>query len=276
MADQKTTQLDENTSPAITDVSYIVDDPGGTAKSEKITLDNLLNDGLITVLGTITSGDADAAVSAASTTVAGKTEYATVAETTTGTSEALAVTPKGLKDGVHSAIGKKTVMVPASSMTPASTSGCANIAQIELTAGQPELYTLDFDDGADEYALFYLTFPKGWDEGTITFQVWWTSTAADTDGVAWGLQGVALSDGDAHETAYGTAVVVTDDAQSIANDVYITGESSAVTIAGTPAADDICYFRIFRDVDDGNDDMAEDAKLIGIKIFYTLDAGSDE
>ena len=49
----------------------------------------------------------------------------------------------------------------------------------------------------------------------------------------------------------------------------------AVTIAGTPAVGDICYFRIFRDVSDANDDMAEDARLIGVKLFFTTDAAND-
>jgi len=70
-------------------------------------------------------------------------------------------------------------------------------------------------------------------------------------------------------------VVVTDDNISAAEDLLVTSESSAITIAGTPADDDICYFRVFRDVSDGNDDMAEDARLIGLKLFYTTDAAND-
>jgi len=42
MADSKITALDENTTPVGTDILPIVDDPSGTAKTEKITLDNLL------------------------------------------------------------------------------------------------------------------------------------------------------------------------------------------------------------------------------------------
>ena len=50
----------------------------------------------------------------------------------------------------------------------------------------------------------------------------------------------------------------------------MTVESGALTIAGSPAAGDLCYFNIERDVSDTNDDMAEDARLVGIKIFYTI------
>ena len=55
----------------------------------------------------------------------------------------------------------------------------------------------------------------------------------------------------------------------------VTSESSALTIAGSPADDQLCYFQINRETTDGNDDMAEDARLIGIKLFFTTDAKND-
>lgn len=42
MADAKLTALTENTTPALTDDLYIVDDPGGTPASQRITVGNLL------------------------------------------------------------------------------------------------------------------------------------------------------------------------------------------------------------------------------------------
>jgi hypothetical protein len=50
----------------------------------------------ITAVGTVVSGNVDAAVSAASTTVAGKVELATDAETETGTATTLALTPSNV------------------------------------------------------------------------------------------------------------------------------------------------------------------------------------
>lgn len=171
--------------------------------------------------------------------------------------------------------GKDTIWVPAAGMLPTVSNGCGNHVSVESTSGRPDMQVLDFDSSADEHAQFSIAFPKSWNEGTITFQVYWTTTAADTDGVAWGLQGVAVSDNDTIDVAYGTAVVVTDDALGAAEDLCVSAESSAVTIAGTPAVNDICYFRIFRDVSDANDDMVEDARLIGVKIFFTTDAAND-
>ena len=171
--------------------------------------------------------------------------------------------------------GKHSIFVPAAAMRPTASNGCAAITDAETTAGRPDMQVLDFDASADEHAQFQIAMPKQWNEGTITFQVYWCSTATDTDGVSWALQGVAVSDSDTIDVAYGTAVVVDDANLSAAEDLCVSAESGAVTIAGSPAAGDMTFFRIFRDVSDSNDTAAEDARLIGVKIFLTTDAGND-
>ena len=171
--------------------------------------------------------------------------------------------------------GKQTIYIPSAAITPTKSNGCASSTQVETTSGSADMDVLDFDDGSDEHAQFSVAFPKSWNLGTVTFQVFWTSTATDTDGVSWGLQGVSMPDNSTIDVAYGTAVVVDDACQSAAEELYVTAESGAVTIAGTPADDDMCFFRIFRDVSDANDTAAEDARLIGIKLFYTTDAAND-
>ena len=171
-------------------------------------------------------------------------------------------------------VGKETLWIPASSMVPATTSGAAT-GQIETATNKLNFETLDFDTTADEFAHFTIAMPKSWNLGTVTFQAFWSATTGGTTGVAIALQAVALGDNVSSDTAYGTAIVVTDDAQTGALEVYVTAESAAVTIANTPADDDIVNFRVFRDVSDANDDLAEDMHLIGIKLFFTLDAEDD-
>ncbi len=175
----------------------------------------------------------------------------------------------------ESVIGKQTIWVPASAMIPATTNGPA-AAQIETATNKQNYSVLDFDAATQENAHFQIAFPKSWNEGTITFQAYWSSTATDTDGVSWGLQGLARSDNEAIDAAWGTAQVVDDACQSASGEVYVSAESSALTIGGSPAAGDLCFFRVFRDVADTNDTATEDARLIGIKIIYTIDAGNDD
>ena len=133
--------------------------------------------------------------------------------------------------------------------------------------------TLDFDTTTQESAQFLIPMPKGWNESTVTFQACWTA-ASGSGGVAWDLAGVAFSDDDALDTAFGTAQQVTDTLLS-AGDAHWTSESSAITIAGSPAANDLVIFRVRRVPADASDTLGVDAKLIAIRLFITTDAAND-
>ena len=171
-------------------------------------------------------------------------------------------------------VGKQSIWVPATSIVPTASNGCASVATVETTSGRPDMNVLDFDKDSDEHAQFSVAFPKAWNAGTVTFQFFWSGLAATT-GVSMGLQGVAFADNDSIDTAYGTAVVVDDDAQGAVEELLVSAESGAITIAGSPGDSELCYFRIFRDVSDSNDDMAGDCRLHGVKLFFTVDAYND-
>jgi len=169
--------------------------------------------------------------------------------------------------------GKESVWVPAVAMYPNSTNGCADIAQVELSNG-PEIRTLDFDKDSDENAQFAVAFPKSWNEGTITFQAYFTADSTNTGTVSWVLAGVACADNDTINATFGTGVAPTAKAHSgTANDIDVTAESGAVTIAGSPSTDEQVFFQVTRDV--SADDLTADAKLLGIKLFFTTDAAND-
>ena len=176
-------------------------------------------------------------------------------------------------DGVAAKVaGLETIYVPATAMYPNTTSGCADLVQVELSNG-PELKCLDFDPSSDENAQFTVCFPKSWNEGTITFQAFWTVTGTDTGTVAWGLSGVSIADDASVNTAFGTNVVATAKAFSgTSNDMTVSAASSAVTVASA-AVDTQTYFQIMRDV--SADSQAGDARLLGIKLFFTTDAKND-
>ena len=118
--------------------------------------------------------------------------------------------------------GKETIWVPATAMYPNTTAGCSALTQVELANG-PELKCLDFDTGSDEHAQFTVAFPKSWNGSTVTFRAYWCSSATDTDGVAWGLQACGMNDNETINLAFGTAILVTVDAQCAANELYAKG-----------------------------------------------------
>jgi hypothetical protein len=185
---------------------------------------------------------------------------------------------KGVDGGDNTAAikiaGKESIWIPAVAMYPTTTNGCADLEQTELTAGQPELKSLDFDKDSDEFAQFAIAFPKSWNEGTVTFQAFFTAATTNTGTTAWKLNAVAVADDGAIDTGFGTAVGPTAKAMSgTANDLAVTAESGALTIAGSPAAGEEVFFSIFRDV--SADNLTADAKLLGIKLFFTTDAAND-
>ena len=176
-------------------------------------------------------------------------------------------------DSTIKKVGKETIWVPAVSMYPNTTNGCAAIAQTELSNG-PEIKTLDFDKDSDEFAQFAVAFPKSWNEGTVPFQAFFTANTTNTGTTLWVVNAVALADNGDLNTAFGTAVGPAAKAMSgTANDLAVTAESGAITIAGSPSTDEYVFFQIMRDV--SGDDLTADAKLLGIKLFFTTDAAND-
>ncbi len=170
--------------------------------------------------------------------------------------------------------GKETLWVPASAMYGASTNG-AEGAQVETTATRPDMKVLDFDAGTAEYAQFSVAMPKSWNEGTLTYQVYWTPGSTNTGNCIFGLQAVACADSDTIDVAYGTQIEVTDAGIGTVEDQQITSESGAMTVAGSPAAGELTYFQLLRDAADGSDTFSADARVLGVKIFYTTDAAND-
>ena len=170
--------------------------------------------------------------------------------------------------------GKESIYIPATAMYPSTTNGSSTLTQVETTALRPDLMALDFATGADEFAQFSIAFPKSWNEGTVTFQPFWTVTGTNTGTVAWGLSGISVPSDGSINTAFGTTVVCTALAFSgTSNDLMVSVESGAVTIAGSPAANDMCFFQVSRDV--SADSQSGDARLLGIKVFFTTDSAND-
>ena len=247
------------------------------AAAEKMSLSSaglltIADDLIVKNAGTIgTAADSDLlTMGNAILTVAGEISVTTL--DIGGTNVTSTATELNQLDGVVAkTAGKESIWVPSNSMTPATTNGAAR-ASVETTATRPDMQVLDFDKDADEYAQFSVAFPKQWNLGTVTFQVFWSGIAATTD-VDWGVQAVAMNDNETIDVAFGTAVVVTDNAQGAVEELLVSAESGAITIAGTPADNDLTYFQIYRDV--SGDAMAGDARLHGVKIFYTTDAAND-
>ena len=171
--------------------------------------------------------------------------------------------------------GKETIWVPAAAMYPETTNGCADLEQVELSNG-PELKCLDFAADADDHAQFTIAFPKSWNEGTVTFQAFFTVTGTNTGTVAWALKGRGWEDNEDLNIAFVDStnyIATTTKAHSgTSNDLNVTAESSAFyTYSGD--VDSLIIFQLSRDV--SADSQSGAARLLGIKLFFTTDAAND-
>lgn len=172
-------------------------------------------------------------------------------------------------------VGKQTIWIPAQAMLPTVSNGCGVLSQVELTAGQPDLFVLDFDSANDEFSQFQIAMPNQWDKGFISYQIFWTGGTVEANDVIWTLEGVAVADDGTIDVAYGAVISIADTFLSSANDLMVSAESTALTIAGNPANANICIFRLGRNASNVADTYSADARLIGIKLFFNNNTGND-
>lgn len=167
-------------------------------------------------------------------------------------------------------IGTQDLYIPAGAWTPRTSNGCAQISTYENATSKANVDVLYFDSTAQEFAQFKISMPRNWNNGTITAKFHWMAPSG-TGTVVWGISGVALSDGDALSTAFGTRQSVSD-AIGATETIRSTSYTSAITIAGSPADADIIILQVDRDPTDGSDNFNADAGLIGVTITITTDA----
>lgn len=188
------------------------------------------------------------------------------------TRDVSAAAPKKVLLG-HIGIGKHTLWIPAGTMVPRTSNGAAP-GSVETPGNKVMLKTLDFDAATWEYAQFAIQMPKGWNEGNMSAVFVWSHGAAVTNfAVVWGINAVAVSDGDALDVSFGAAFTLTDTG-GIADRLYRAAETS-FSIAGPPAENDVVFVQIWRAGGDAADTLAIDARLHGVALFYTTNANTD-
>lgn len=181
---------------------------------------------------------------------------------------------QGLPDP-GSSIGKQSIWIPASAWKSFTTSGPGSLVTLELVAANSEIVSLDFDPSTGEFIHAEVAMPKSWNVAQISAKVLWSHPATVTNfGVTWQIAAHAVSDDDPFGFTLVAATQVTDTGGTT-NDLYITAETSALTIGGSPAAQDLVSLRIARLVGDAGDNLAVDARFHGLMLFYTTNAVND-
>jgi hypothetical protein len=171
--------------------------------------------------------------------------------------------------------GVQDYPIPAAAMWPRATNGCAPLANFEMTTSLLNIVGLRFGLSGHEFAQCHFTLPKKWNNGTITYKLRWKPEASGTGNVRFGVQAAAYSNDDPLTGAFGTEVAVTD-AFIATDDLHITTQSGALTIAGTPQDEDLIAIQINRDPDHTDDTFSNAAILLELTIYITTTAANDE
>lgn len=172
--------------------------------------------------------------------------------------------------------GKHSLWIPAQALAGALTNG-ATANQVEMTTNKNNVATLSFAKTAGKvYAGCSVGFPRKWNEGTLTYQVAWTLNSTVADTAVFGLQAVATANDDSLDVAFGTAVEVADAGIGTAYDLHVSTESTALTVAGSPGAGEVVHLRFYRDGAHASDNLAQTVELLGLWLYYTTDAATDD
>lgn len=168
--------------------------------------------------------------------------------------------------------GTRNLVVNAAAMVPRATNGAVPTT-VESTTNKVLTASLDFDKDTAQYAQISIPLPKSVAASTITARLRWTATSGSGN-VIWAVQALALSDGDAIDTAFGTAQSVTDTLIAT-GDFHITPTTGAITVSNSLAKQDQLIIQVYRDAANASDTLSANAKLISIEIFLTIDAAND-
>lgn len=164
----------------------------------------------------------------------------------------------------------KSIWIPATQLKPKLTAGCAALAQLESATNKAVYDYLAFDPTTTEYCYANIKMPSDYSGGNIYAIFDWMHPATTTNfGVRWGVSGLSLGDNEASDAAQGTAGGVTDTGGTTYNR-YASAVTVATTIAGTPAAGEFVHFNFLRAPTHADDNMAVDAYLLGVMIYYPV------
>lgn len=130
--------------------------------------------------------------------------------------------------------------------------------------------TLLFADGRDDAAHYGTWVPSRWDDTTdMTLYVHWKMDDDTKVGnVLWNLNYIGAKEGE-NPAGGGTLISQLSAGNHPQDEIIVTEFATKMLAANLERADDL-GLKIWRNGDDGNDDLTENAELVAIHIHYTM------
>lgn len=169
--------------------------------------------------------------------------------------------------------GRRTLWIPAAAMTASPLDGAVP-GSFETVDHGVVLRFLGFDRDIEQTAQALLALPKAWDGGDLAVQPLWTASGGTGD-VLWAIDALGLEDGEALDAIGGVAVMVAD-TLTTADALHVADESAPLVVDGAPTPSGLVLLTIARAASDTADTLDADARLLGLRVFYCVDAASDD
>ena len=163
----------------------------------------------------------------------------------------------------------RSMFWPAGAMSADGTQ-CADPAEVTINSG-PIQYTAVCTDNDASTLYGHVVMPDGWDAGTVTFELAYLQTAADTSALNSDIAAQCHGAGETVDSTWGTEVAIDDAAVTGSNAVDMT-VSGAVAAAGTCAAGDALWWRWQLDAT-GTTTAVATLHFLGLKMEYTASSG---
>lgn len=179
----------------------------------------------------------------------------------------------GYDSVTHTGTVEAHAWISGAAMKGTATNGAGDANKLpesrEGATNQVNYDYIAFDDTTSEHAYFQWVFPGGWDEGTITWSLYWTSTGGSgAQTIDFDLRATSLDNSGALDAQHGVAQNVTQTI-TVQNDMLQTSESSALTIRNGPSEGDFIIFDLSRDV--ASDNLNGDCDVLGVRLILTRD-----
>jgi len=149
---------------------------------------------------------------------------------------------------------------------------CANPALVTLNSG-PRVYSVICADNDGSTINGHIVMPDAWDAGTLTFELEYLQSAADTNVLNADVACQCRGAGEAVNDTWGTEQAIDDAAVSGSNKVDQT-TSAATTCDGTCAAGDTLFWRLQVDAT-GTTTAVATLHFLGMKMEYVSNASGD-
>ena len=142
---------------------------------------------------------------------------------------------------------------------------CADAAKVTINSG-PVMYTVICADN-DGSSIYFDFVPEKWDAGTLTAELHYIQTAADTSALNADVTFQCRAAGETPSSTWGTEIAIDDAAVTGSNALDIT-TSAAATPAGTCADGDRVWGRIQLDAT-GTTTAVATLHLVGVVVHYS-------